>query len=108
MGVALQAAADGIEGLQLDAFGMGAGFVVNGEDLVDVLLGEGTLLGHELALAQKLDAGSHDIAVLFQGADVPDAEAAQAVDALAAAFPRTETTLIEGGQPVYDYILLLC
>ena len=74
----------------------------------DILCGAADRQTALLTLAQKLDAGSHDIAVLFQGADVPDAEAAQAADALAAAFPRTETTLIAGGQPVYDYILLLC
>ena len=59
-------------------------------------------------LARKLDAGSRDIAVLFSGADVPAEEAAAATEALTADFPRTEVTLIEGGQPVYDYILLLC
>ena len=59
-------------------------------------------------LARKLDAGSRDIAVLFSGADVTAEEAAAATEALTAAFPRTEITLIEGGQPVYDYILLLC
>lgn len=59
-------------------------------------------------LAQKLDAGSHDIAVLFPGADTPAEEAAAAFDHLAAAFPQTEFTCIAGGQPVYDYILLLC
>ena len=61
-----------------------------------------------MEMARKLDAGQHDIAVLFQGADVPAVEAAAAVEAFSAAFPRTETTLIEGGQPIYDYILLLC
>ncbi|MBR3450597.1 MAG: DAK2 domain-containing protein [Bacteroidales bacterium] len=61
-----------------------------------------------MEMARKLDAGHHDIAVLFQGADVPADEAAAAVEAFSAAFPRTETTLIEGGQPIYDYILLLC
>jgi len=61
-----------------------------------------------LELAAKLDAGSRDIAVLFSGADTPADEAADTLDRLAAAWPRTEFTLIEGGQPVYDYILLLC
>ena len=61
-----------------------------------------------LELARKLDAGSHDIAVLFSGADTPAEEAAASLDRLSAAWPRTEFTLIEGGQPVYDYILLLC
>ena len=59
-------------------------------------------------LAEKLDAGSHDLLILFQGADVPAEEAAAALDALTRAYPRTETTLIEGGQPIYDYLLLLC
>ena len=61
-----------------------------------------------LALADKMNTGAHDIAVLFIGADVPAGEAAAADAALTTAFPRTETTLIEGGQPIYDYILLLC
>lgn len=61
-----------------------------------------------LDLARSLDTGAHDLALLFAGGDVPADEAAAAADALSKAFPRTETTLIEGGQPVYDYILLLC
>ena len=61
-----------------------------------------------LEMARKLEAGSRDIAVLFQGTDVPAEEAAATLEALTAAFPRTEVTLIDGGQPVYDYILLLC
>ena len=61
-----------------------------------------------LALAAKMDTGSHDIALLLSGADVPAAEAAEVTDALTRAYPLTETTLVEGGQPVYDYILLLC
>ena len=61
-----------------------------------------------LGLARRLEAGGYDIAVLFQGADVPAEEAAAVMETLSASFPRTEITLIEGGQPVYDYILLLC
>ncbi|MBR1538263.1 MAG: DAK2 domain-containing protein [Bacteroidales bacterium] len=61
-----------------------------------------------LELARSLEAGNHDIALLLSGEDVSPEEAAGAAEALTAAFPRTETTLVEGGQPVYDYILLLC
>ena len=61
-----------------------------------------------LELARRLGTGSHDLALLFQGGDVPADEAEAAAGALQAAFPRTEVTLIPGGQPVYDYILLLC
>ena len=74
----------------------------------EILCGSPERLQALRELARKLDAGSHDIAIVFQGADVPADEAAAAVDALTREFPRTETTLIEGGQPVYDYILLLC
>jgi DAK2 domain fusion protein YloV len=59
-------------------------------------------------LAAKLDTGSHDVAVLFSGSDAPAEEAEAARAALEKAFPRTETILIDGGQPVYDYILVLC
>ena len=61
-----------------------------------------------LELAGKLDCGSRNIAVLFQGEGVPDEEAGEAASQLEAMFPRTEFTLVDGGQPVYDYILLLC
>ena len=74
----------------------------------DILCGSGDRLEALLELARKLDAGSRDLAVLFSGADVPAEEAQAASDALTSACPRTEVTLIEGGQPVYDYILLLC
>jgi len=59
-------------------------------------------------LAARMDAGSRDLALLLTGADVPQDEAAEVADALTAAYPLTETTLIQGGQPIYDYILLLC
>ena len=61
-----------------------------------------------LALSGRLAAGDHDIAVLISGADVPASEAAVAAEVLTRQYPRTEISLVEGGQPVYDYILLLC
>ena len=74
----------------------------------DILCGHAVRKEALLELARKLNAGNYDIALLLSGADVPAEEAAAATEMLAAAFPRTETTLVEGGQPVYDYILLLC
>ena len=61
-----------------------------------------------LDLAARMDAGNHDIALLLVGADVPADEADAAAAALTTAFPRTEITPVTGGQPIYDYILLLC
>lgn len=61
-----------------------------------------------LALAARLDAGKADILMLLQGADVPSAEALQLKTAFEKNYPRTEVILLEGGQPIYDYILVLC
>ena len=59
-------------------------------------------------LAQKLEAGNSDIIILLQGADAP-AEEAQALQAeLQKTYSLSEVILINGGQAVYDYILVLC
>lgn len=59
------------------------------------------------SLAEKLGAGKYDIAVLICGCDVT-AENAQALyDELSKAYRRTEFIMLDGGQPIYDYILIL-
>ena len=58
-----------------------------------------------LSLAEKLDAGSRDVILVFAGADAKDPDTVQA--ALAAKYPRSEVILQAGGQPVYEYILVL-
>ena len=58
-----------------------------------------------LALADALDAGSDDVCLVFSGQDAdPSADLSAA---LGARFPRTEVIVQPGGQPVYDYILVL-
>ena len=59
-------------------------------------------------LAVKLDAASADIFVLFKGEDASSDEAGSLKSELERLFPRTEVILLDGGQPVYDYILLIC
>ena len=61
-----------------------------------------------LATAEKLCAGEHDVAIVFYGADVPAEEAAALQGALEKSYPRTEIMLTDGGQGVYDYIIVLC
>ena len=61
-----------------------------------------------LALAEKLQASGADILVLFSGADAPADEAVRVKTQLEKACPMTEVILMSGGQPVYDYILVLC
>lgn len=59
-------------------------------------------------LAGKLSAGESDIIILLQGADAPAQEAGTLQQELQKACPMSEVILLDGGQPVYDYILVLC
>ena len=61
-----------------------------------------------LALADKLEARNADVLVIFPGEDAPADEAGDLKAKLEKACPMTEVILIPGGQPVYDYILVLC
>lgn len=68
---------------------------------------EGTRKEALLSLAEKLSAGEKDIVLLFYGKDVTEEEAAEAEETLAARFKNAEVILINGGQPVYEYIMVL-
>lgn len=57
-------------------------------------------------LAAVLDLGSHDVALVFSGRDASEPE--KLASALTSSFPRTEIIMTDGGQPVYDYIIVLC
>ena len=76
--------------------------------VVDILCSSASRLQAAEALAARLEAGKADILMLLQGAPVPSAEAAQLKSTLEKTYPRTEVILLDGGQPVYDYILVLC
>ena len=60
-----------------------------------------------LGLCSKMDAGSRDVVLVFRGLAVSPEEAARAEESLAKAFPMTEFIFQNGGQPVYDYIIIL-
>jgi DAK2 domain fusion protein YloV len=59
-----------------------------------------------LATAEKLDAGNYDIILVFRGRDVPKAEAEALSGELGRRFPAAEVISLDGGQAVYDYILI--
>ncbi len=59
-------------------------------------------------LAEKLQAGNSDIILLLRGADAPSEEASALQQELQKNCPMSEVILMDGGQPVYDYILALC
>jgi hypothetical protein len=74
----------------------------------DILTASPTREDTVMALADKLGASDSDILVLFSGEDAPADEAARLKAQLEKACPMTEVILLDGGQPVYDYILVLC
>lgn len=59
------------------------------------------------ALSGELEAGGYDIALVLAGADASAEAASKVCDRLRAAYPRTEVIMMDGGQPVYDYIIIL-
>ena len=72
----------------------------------EILCGAPTAEGAVLELARKLEASAHDILVLFTGESVESADELKAQ--LEKSCPLTEVIVLDGGQPVYDYILMLC
>ena len=61
-----------------------------------------------LDLLGSLDAGEHDVVIVFTGADVPEEESQAFCSAITAAYPSTEIIFNHGGQAVYDYTFILC
>ena len=60
-----------------------------------------------LSLAGALHAEKRDVLLLFYGEETPEEEARALAKRLASTLPRTEVILLEGKQPVYDYLLIL-
>lgn len=58
-----------------------------------------------LALAEAMDAGSRDVILVFAGEGGTRSEKVR--EALEKRYPRAEVILQTGGQPVYEYILVL-
>ena len=59
------------------------------------------------ALCEATKAGRYDIMLLVCGADATDEEAQALYDELHKTYKRTEIVMINGGQPIYDYIIIL-
>ena len=74
----------------------------------EILVAEASREQAVLALAQKLGAEESDILILLSGADAPADESARVKTQLEELCPLSEVILLNGGQPVYDYILVLC
>ena len=60
------------------------------------------------SLCERLGATERDVMLVFFGKDVPAEEAEQLTAELTATYKNLEIMLNNGGQPVYDYIFVLC
>ena len=60
------------------------------------------------ALVERLGADSRDVMLVFFGEEVPQDEAERLVADLQTQYKNLEIMLNNGGQPVYDYIFVLC
>ena len=58
-------------------------------------------------LSEKLGAKDYDIMLLIVGSDVTEEESKAAYARLKEAYRRTEIIMINGGQPIYNYIIIL-
>ena len=60
-----------------------------------------------LGLCESLDAGRYDILLILAGSEPDDKAAAELADTLEKRYKRSEVIMVNGGQPIYDYILIL-
>ena len=72
-----------------------------------ILADDADRAGATLTLAENLNADDYGVLLLICGASAPDGEARLLRDELAARYRRTEVILLDGGQPIEDYLIML-
>ncbi|MBR1731798.1 MAG: DAK2 domain-containing protein [Ruminococcus sp.] len=60
-----------------------------------------------MLLSEKLNASRYDIMLVIYGDSVSENESREVEKMLKAKYRRTEIVMVYGGQPIYDYILVL-
>ena len=90
---------DGVEIHKDDSLG-----ICHGDILCDASVPEEAAV----QLCAKIEVADHDVALVFKGEDSPMDAAEQLVAHLQQQYPRTEFIMTDGGQPVYNYIIVLC
>ena len=73
----------------------------------DIFTCENTAEDALAALSEELNAGDYDILLILAGADADADKASALCDRLSASYKRTEVIMMDGGQPIYDYIIIL-
>ena len=89
---------DGIAVTKDDYIGfVGDKIIVDDSDKHDALM----------LLSEKLNASRYDIMLVIYGETVSEDESREVEKCLRAKYRRSEIVMIYGGQPIYDYILVL-
>lgn len=88
------------------------GIAVNKDDYIGfvgdtIMVDDGNREDTLMLLSDRLNASRYDIMLVIYGESVTEAECAEVEKALKAKYRRTEIVMIYGGQPIYDYILVL-
>ena len=73
----------------------------------DIYVDEPSAEDAMIALCDKLGAGNYDILLILAGEEPSAENARQMVDTLTAKYTRSEVIMVNGDQPIYDYILIL-
>ena len=73
----------------------------------DIYVNASTAEEAMFALCGELNAGSYDILLLLAGNDAASDAASAMCGRLEAEYRRTEVIMMDGGQPIYDYIVIL-
>ena len=60
-----------------------------------------------ITLSEKLEAAKRDVLILICGSGANSNEAQEICTELEEKYRRTEVIMIDGGQPIHDYILVL-
>ena len=73
----------------------------------DILVAADTPEKALMSLSEKLGAAKYDILLLLAGSGAKADSASALCDKLEAEYRRTEIIMMDGGQPIYDYIMIL-
>lgn len=73
----------------------------------DIIADSESRLDAACKTADKLGLGGYDVCIILRSADASAEEASELESYINSHYPNTEVYLLYGGQPIYDYIIIL-
>ena len=73
----------------------------------DIIADSDSRLDAARKTADKLGLGGYDVCIILRSADASEEEASELESYINSHYPNTEVYLLYGGQPIYDYIIIL-